>query len=165
MRNQVTHVAEIWKGYIRRASEEMGLARLRKAWQWNLPRVTRSGKLSAIFISSRNFAKWEVETRSRYEEGKRWKSQRLVHANLSHSGVPNRQKITISKIYLIEFHKKTLLINKSTILCRFFLVYTEKKYRKDQSSWGGAKGITFCIYGERTQNISFYNRGRMKVVE
>jgi len=74
-----------------------------KALQWNLPRITRSGKLSAIFISLRNFTKWEVETRSRHEEGKRWKSQRLVHANLSHNSVLNRQKVAISKIYRVEF--------------------------------------------------------------
>lgn len=43
--------------------------RFAKALQWNL---IRCGKLSAIFISSRNLAK--CERRSRHEESKRWKS-------------------------------------------------------------------------------------------
>lgn len=134
MRNQVTYIVEIWKGgYEERVKKCVwdwhGLAT--KASQWNLSRVTRSGKLSAIFISSRNF-KWEVETRSRYEEGKRWKSQRLVHAKLSHNSVLNREKnCNFENLSLwIWRTKRTLLINNYSKRYSFSPYNTHiKKYR------------------------------------
>lgn len=48
------HAAEIWERYEGRAKKcDWSTALQTKALQWNLLRITRSGKLSAIFISSK----------------------------------------------------------------------------------------------------------------
>lgn len=147
-RNQVAHIAEIWKRNEGRAREEIWdwhYCFVTKVSQWNLPRVTRSGKLSAIFISSRNFAKWEVERRSRHEEGKRWKSQRLVHASLSHNG-GWRVKTAIWTFTAPNFassvHEKVLLITNKIMssLHMYIKKYTStwntvKKLGRNYSTW------------------------------